>query len=178
MGEKMHSESEVLFYRQAAENWNEALPLGNGKIGAMVYGKTLREQIDLNYDQLWSGFPRRREDGYIGEALQKAAALVRDEKACEAENCLAQCVGKDDAEDYLPFGTLYLDFDHKDVGDYERSLDLTDALARVSYRANGADYQREIFVSAPYRALVIRLACSEKKLSFGASSLTVSSVSK
>lgn len=154
--EMKHSSSEYLFYHAPAADWNAALPLGNGKIGAMLYGRAGTERIDLNYDELWTGFPRENSHAYIGDLLKNAAALSLDGKVAEAEALLTGKIGESDVEGYLPFGSLYFEIGHEEILDYERSLDLTEAVARVCYRACGAFYQREAFISFPDRALVIR----------------------
>lgn len=163
------SESQTLFYRTPAEYFNEALPLGNGKLGAMVYGKAEREQIGLNYDELWSGIPRACDDECITDALAQADAMLLEGKCAEAEAFLLEKVGKRDSEDYLPFGTLYLDFPRQSVTDYERALSLSEAVHRVSYRADGVLYERECFISAPDKVMVIRLRAEQKVMSFAAS---------
>lgn len=164
----MHRAQDLLFYHAPANDWNSALPLGNGKLGAMVYGRVLHERIDLNYDELWSGYPREDTHRYIRDALSAASRLILDGKAAEAEGLLTPLIGEHDVEEYLPFGSLLLDFFHDGVTDYERSLDLADAVCRTSYRVGGASYKREAFASYPDRALLVRLTAEDGGLSFKA----------
>ncbi len=163
-----HRAQDLLFYKSPARDWNGALPLGNGKLGAMIYGRTDCERIDLNYDELWSGYPHDDTHPPIREALAEASHLSLAGKAAEAEALLAPIVGESDVEEYLPFGSLLLSLGHKNVTEYERSLDLSDAIERTSYRAGGTLYEREAFISFPDRAFVLRLTAKEGKLSFRA----------
>lgn len=164
----MHRAQDLLFYHTPANDWNSALPLGNGKLGAMVYGRVLHERIDLNYDELWSGYPREDTHPYIRDALRDASRLTLDGRQVEAEALLTPLVGEHDVEEYLPFGSLLLDFFHDGVTDYERSLDLADAVCRTFYRVDGASYKREVFASHPDQALLVRLTAEDGGLSFKA----------
>ncbi len=153
-----HSSTDFLFYHAPAADWNGALPLGNGKLGAMVYGRTDEERIDLNYDELWSGYPREDTHAFIGDLLKEAASLAEKGNLEEAEALVTGKIGESDAEAYLPFGSLHISVNHRDVSDYERSLDLTDGVQRVSYRTAQGFYRRELFISFPDRVFVMRVA--------------------
>ncbi len=158
-----------LWYEQPARNFNEALPLGNGRMGAMFYGGTTQEKISLNEDTLWTGWPRKSEmQGK--EVFRKIQNLVLEGKTAEAEQLFESDFGDFLVQQYLPLGDLELTFGHSEhISEYRRMLSLDQGVGRVSYEADGAAYKREYFVSREYQVLAIRLSCSQKgKLSFSA----------
>ena len=146
----------TLHYNQAARYFEEALPLGNGRLGALVYGGTADERISLNDITLWSGEPEQ------ADSLFRAPWLDRIREALEKEdyqtaNGLQRRLQGHYSQSYLPLGTLWLHFPADSVSDYRRELNVADAIARVSYRRGGKAFTEEYFVSAPDSALVIRL---------------------
>jgi alpha-L-fucosidase 2 len=162
----------VLWFSRPATNWErEALPLGNGRLGATVFGGVERERITVNEQSLWSGWPDPGNDrpGSFA-ALEQVRALLRAGKRAEAGKlALAEFVsekgyGKPDFGCYQPFCDLRLDFDKpaQPVEDYRRELDLDTAVARVRYRAGGTEFQREYLCSHPDQALAVRLTSSAK----------------
>ena len=150
-----------LIYNQPALRWTEALPLGNGRLGAMVYGGTRHERIQLNEDSLWSGHARDCDNPHALEHLRPLREAVLRGDYPEADR-LAKKMQGPFTESYQPLGNLYLDFAHPElVEDYHRSLNLDLALSEVSYRIGTAVYTRQTFISAPDGVLVLRLACSQ-----------------
>ena len=147
-----------LWYRQPATRFVEALPVGNGRLGAMVYGGIVEERISLNDDTLWSGGPTDgRVPGARAVLPQVRAALLREDYLQAAELCKGLQGAYSQA--YLPMGELRLRLAHADdAGDYTRELDLTQAVAGVRYRVDGVTYTRQCFVSAPGQLLVLRCA--------------------
>lgn len=153
-----------LLYDQPASVWEEALPLGNGQTGAMVFGRVGNERLQLNDNTLWSGYPRpgNNPDG------PKYLPLVR--RAVEAGDYdLAAMYWKKMqgpySARYLTMADLIIRFQHGDttgVSGYERSLDLSRAVATTSYRLDGVAYYREMFISHPDKALFVRLTSSRK----------------
>ncbi|MDR2136305.1 MAG: glycoside hydrolase family 95 protein [Treponema sp.] len=145
-----------LWYEQEAGQWTEALPLGNGRLGAMVFGKTADEIVAVNEDSLWSGYPR--DCGPKNKA--GASAAIRDLAAqgryAEAEELFEREISSTWSQSYLPLGDLLVSFGHRDVKNYRRSLDLDRALSSVSYEHEGVRYDREYFVSAPDNCIVMR----------------------
>ena len=148
----------ILHYDRPAEFFEEALPLGNGRLGAMVYGGTTEEKISLNDITLWTGEPDRGDlhpDIQAGIGSESAAtlplireALAREDYA-EADRLQRKMQGHY-SETYQPLGTLTLQhLDEGEVTSYHRQLDLSDAIASVSYSRGGKKYQAEYFVSAP-----------------------------
>jgi len=157
----------VLWYRQAAGGkWESALPLGNGRLGAMVYGNSDTEHLMINEDSLWSGWPvaeQDREGAYA--ALQKARAMIKQGKSKEGgalllkEFCSPYGYGKRDFGAYQAFFDAWLEFGHdpKSVENYRRELDLATGVASVRYRVGGTTYTREVLCSHPDQVVAVRL---------------------
>ena len=162
--------SSKTFYTSPAKVWTDAQPLGNGSIGAMVYGRVKNETVSLNHDTLWSGVPeeKKTEDKYAAFTATRDAALAEDYKKAQklAYGCMGSAVAM-----YLPFGDLELHFDiEKECENYTRTLDLEKALLIVAFSQNGVRYKREYFLSFPDDVLVIKLSADKKeKISFSAS---------
>ena len=151
-----------LWYREPASDFDHALPVGNGRIGGMVYGGVSHDLINLNEDSVWSGGPRNRNNHNSLEGLPKIRQLLKEERIPEAEKLAFQTMQgvTPNCRHYMPLGDLKLDFPHReeDVTDYRRSLDLTTALSTVSYQYQGVHFKREAFVSFPDNVLVIRIS--------------------
>lgn len=148
----------LLWYSRPAANWNEALPLGNGRIGAMVFGDAAHERIGLNEDTLWSGYPTFYERPEAVKSFKKARELALQRRYAEAQEELEQNFTALWSQVYLPLGDLFVDVEHTgDVTDYRRTLDLSTGVHTVEYAADGIRYKREMFISAPDGILVMRL---------------------
>lgn len=157
------SGEQMLFYRREAACFNEALPLGNGRMGAMVYGGVSEEKLSLNEDTLWSGYPQpKREDDYPA-CYARAQQLWKAGKCMDAQRLLEAGFGDHLVQVYLPAADLIIRAQHVDAQCYQRSLRLDRALHRVCFDDGGKRYQREAFVSAPYQVLALRFSCSEKR---------------
>jgi alpha-L-fucosidase 2 len=153
----MRENTMELHYDRPSRNWNEALPLGNGRLGGMVFGGVEDERIQLNEDSLWSGFPRESFNPKARAALPGIRKLLAEKRWLEADALSHDLMGAF-TESYLPMGDLRLHFVHGDIGlDYRRSLDIGRAAAEVGYRIGSVHYTREAFVSAPDQVLVLRL---------------------
>ncbi len=156
----------VLWYNEPAESWTEALPVGNGRLGAMVYGGTEVETIQFNEETLWTGQPHDYSHKEAYRVLDKLRELLWDGKQEEAhklgnEKFMSEPLGQ---LCYQPFGNIILNFpNHENVSNYTRKLDLENALASVSYDLNGVNYSREILSSEPDQALLIQLEASQKE---------------
>ena len=155
----------VLWYRQPAKQWVEALPIGNGRLGCMVFGGIKDERLQLNEDSLWSGSPQDSDNPEALAALPEIRRLLFEGKYAEA-NSLANrtliCKGPGSRQgaygSYQTLGDLKLQFDGPDkADDYRRQLDLDTAMVRVSYRQGDATFTREVFSSAADQVLVVRL---------------------
>lgn len=164
----------VLWYRQPARNWNEALPLGNGRLGAMVFGGIERERLQLNEDTMWSGYPYDPTNPDALRHLDKVRQLVFEGKYAEAERIADQfMMGVVKVGDkvyapfrrlmaYQPLADLWLEFQHGgEVQDYRRELNLDEAIARVSYRIGDVQFVREMFISAVDQVLAIRITADK-----------------
>ena len=149
---------------RSASAWEEALPLGNGKTGAMVFGGAAREQFQLNDNTLWSGYsdPGNNPNGIKYLPLIRRA--VEDGDYTLAEKYWKKMQGPYSAR-YLHMGNLFLGLLLKDtaITNYSRSLDLNTAIATVSYKVKGITFNRESFISHPDKVLVVRLTASKKK---------------
>jgi alpha-L-fucosidase 2 len=153
-----------LSYEQPASRWVEALPVGNGRLAAMVFGGTVAERIQVNEATIWTGAPRSYAHPGAARALGPIRQLLFDGKQKEAE-ALAM---KDfmsvplRQERYQPFVDLHLAFPgHVAATGYRRALDLESALATVRYQAGGVKYERTVFASHPDDVLVVRLTASK-----------------
>ncbi len=158
----------VLWYRQPAGKWTDALPVGNGRLGAMVFGGVETERLSLNQDTLWSGYKRDWNNPDAKNYLPEVRRLALDqENYAEADKVCRKMQGPYN-QSYLPLADLHLKFEHEGaVADYRRELDLDAAIARVGYRAGGARFTREVFSSAPDQAIVVRLTADQPaKLDF------------
>lgn len=173
-----------LWYRAPATNWNEALPVGNGRLGAMIFGGVNSERLQLNEDSLWSGAPQDADNPEALTALPEIRSLLFAGKYAEAQRIADQkliCNGPGSGRgrggriaygSYQSLGDLKLEFagGTDPLVNYRRGLDLNTATAGVSYESGGVKFEREIFSSAPDQVLVVRLTASKRgKLSFRAS---------
>jgi alpha-L-fucosidase 2 len=167
----------TLWYERPARNWNEALPIGNGRLGAMIFGGVDNERIQLNEDSLWSGAPQDADNPKAIEVLPQIRQLLFQGKYAEAEklanrNLICRGAGSGHGRgakvpygSYQMLGDLNLEVDHGPGAtplDYRRELELSNASSRVSYRIGDVRFERELFVSAPDQVLVVRLTASRE----------------
>ena len=151
----------LLHYTEPAAYWEAALPLGNGRLGAMVHGGIEREVLSLNEDTLWSGLPDRRFNPAVKENLEKARDLLRARRFAEADRFISENMLDHDCQSYLPAGELLLEFDLPGtVQNYRRQLELDKAVATSFFDCNGVQYRREFFISYPSDLLVGRISGS------------------
>ena len=154
----------TLWYAQPAEKWTDALPIGNGRLGAMIFGGIPDERIQFNEDTLWKGRPHDYARAGAEKHLAEIRQLLFDGKIKEAENLTRETFLSDPVRQkaYQPFGDLRLHFTGQDnATNYQRELDLDSAIARVTCCANGVTYQREAFASHPDQAIVLRLTADQ-----------------
>ena len=158
-----------LFYTSPAQEWEETLPIGNGSLGAMIWGGTSEEHLGLNEDSLWSGYPHDKNNPQAAHYLNKSRRLIMDGKYTEAEELIRDHMLAEYGESYLPLGDLHFRFSHGDsVSGYERILDIDQAVASIAYTADGCRYTREYFASYPSKALVMKFSCDRARLDFSA----------
>jgi len=154
----------TLWYTKPAATWNEALPLGNGRLGAMVFGGVPEERIQLNENTLWAGGPYDPSNPEAREALPEARRLIFAAKYKEAEKLINErMMGHPPSQMcYQPVGDLKLGFPgHEAVGDYRRELNLDTAIAGVSYVVGGVKFSREVFASPVDQVIVVRLTADK-----------------
>ena len=151
-----------LRYSTFANYFEEALPIGNGSIGAMVYGGYDKEKLSLNHDTLWSGKPRRYSKPNAKEAYKTAQALVKEGKIQEATTLLQTEFTSNYGQSYMPLGNLHIECEGiGDASDCRRELDMARGVASVSYERDGVRFEREYFVSHPDKCVVVRIKSSK-----------------
>jgi len=151
----------VLWYRHPAQKWGDSLPVGNGRLGAMVYGGVAHEHIQLNEDTVWNGKKRDRVNPEALKTLPEIRRLLFEGKPREAEALEDQkMMGIPNRQPpYQPLGDLNIDFSGQDDAvDYRRELNLTTGIVRVTYRVGDATFTREVFSSVPDQMLVVHIA--------------------
>jgi len=161
-----------LWYNKPAQKWTEALPVGNGRLGAMVYGTVQTERLQLNEDTLWAGQPAERDRTGAYKYLPEARRLIFEGKYAEAQKIMQrEFMGPRLIRSYQTLGDLRLRFgDEMQVTDYRRQLDLDAATATVTYRLGDATFTREVFSSPVDQSIVVRLACDKPaQITFDAS---------
>ena len=161
---KTATHNNTLWYNRPAKVWEEALPIGNGRLGAMVFGNPFHETIQLNEESLWSGAPINSNNPAAREHLDKIRELVLDHNYVEANNLVARyMVGTPPmVRSYQTFGNLLLDYQVKDTTAYRRSLDLSRGISTTTFSAEGTHYTQQAFASAVDDVIVTQLTASEK----------------
>ena len=161
---------QILWYDKPAEEWVEALPVGNGRLGAMVFGGVEQARIQFNEETLWTGVPREYQNPDAFKYLATVRQLLFEGKQKEAEDLAMQHMMSIPLrqERYQPFGDVYLDFpDLKNATDYRRELDLDAGVVSTSYQIGDIIYTRHVFASAVDDVIVVRLTCNKPgKLNF------------
>ena len=155
-----------LWYEKPAAKWVEALPVGNGRLGAMIYGGTTEDHIQFNEETLWSGGPNDYSNEGASRHLGKIRELIWQGKQKEAEELALETFMSVPLrqQKYQPFGDLWLTFPgHEKVSAYRRELNLSNAVCKTSYEAGGYTYTREYIASYPENLIIINLTCSDKK---------------
>jgi alpha-L-fucosidase 2 len=164
-----------LWYNKPAAKWTEALPVGNGRQGAMIFGNPLHEHLQLNENTLYSGEPTSTfKDVNIQSDLPKVIKMLEEKKYVEADKFVTENWLGRLHQCYQPFGDLYLDFDgnDSDISNYKRELNISNSVSTTSFQLNGVNYVREVFASYPDQLIVIRISADKKasvsfKTSFG-----------
>lgn len=159
----MGIDSRLLYYKRPAKAWTAALPLGNGSIGAMIFGGVRQATVSLNYDQLWTGFPKTYQHMCSYESFEEARKLALDGKLYEAQKLLEENFEGHNSEAYMPFGDIIIESEKGRVKNYSRSLDLSTAVHTVTYEKHDVVYTRESFVSYPDKAFVMKISADSKQ---------------
>jgi len=152
-----------LWYSKPAQEWTDALPVGNGRLGAMVFGTVETEQLQLNEDTLWAGQPIERDRVGAYKNLATARNLIFEGKYTEAQQIMQrEFLGPRLIRSYQTLGDLKLLFpDGGPITDYRRELDLDTAIVSVRYRTGNATFTREVFSSPVDQCIVVRLSCDK-----------------
>ena len=154
-----------LWYRQpAGDVWTAALPVGNGRLGGMVFGNPAEEVIQLNESTVWTGSPNRNDNPAALAALPKIRQLIFDGKQKEAQELASEKFESKTSHGqmYQPVGSLHLAFPgHEQYQDYYRELDIEKAIAKTTYTVDGVQYTREVFASVPAQTIIVRLSSSK-----------------
>ena len=155
----------ILRYNSPAENFNEALPIGNGRIGAMIYGDTAFEKIPLNEDSVWSGGLRHRVNPDAAEGLEEVRSLIKKGNIPEAERIAFEKLQgvTPNMRRYMPLGDLHIDMElHGRARNYSRKLDIGNAVSEVTFTVNDILFRKEYFISAPDEVMAVRISSAER----------------
>ena len=156
--------------------WENALPIGNGRLGAMIYGNVEKEIIQLNEHTVWSGSPNRNDNPLALDSLETIRKLIFGGKQKEAERIANRVIisKKSHGQMFQPVGSLHLNFNgHNNFSNYYRELDIQKAVAKTSYTSGGVTFTREALASLPERVVIMRLTASKPgSVSFTASFTT------
>jgi alpha-L-fucosidase 2 len=153
--------SNRLWYDKPAVEWLEALPVGCGRLGAMVFGGAPSERLQLNEDTLWTGCPIDWNNPRSKDLIPMIRRLVDEELYAEANELSKEVQGPFN-QAYQPLGDLFVEFGHGDaLSDYSRDLDLATGIASTIYRAGGHGWRREVFASYPDQVIVMRIECDK-----------------
>ncbi len=158
----LHAESLKLKYSKPASQWVEALPVGNSRLGAMIFGDPANEHLQLNEETMWGGGPHNNNNPEALAALPEVRRLVFEDKNKQAQDIMEKKFRTPrNGMPYQTIGDVVLTFPgHEKFARYSRELDLADAVARVSYNVDGTDFTREIFASFPDDVVIVRLSAN------------------
>lgn len=172
----VNAQQHKLWYSKPASHWLEALPIGNSHLGAMVYGGTDIEQIQLNEETFWSGSPHENNNPSAKVAIKEVRKLIFAGKEEQADSIIGRCFFKGPhGQKFLPLGDLSLKFNYQsnsEPSNYRRELNLGDALNTTSFEVDGVKYDRIVFASQADNAIVVQITASKKNaLNFAVSYL-------
>ena len=159
MSSAVFADDMKLWYDHPAGNWNEALPLGNSLMGAMVYGKPAEEEIQINECTFWGGSPHRNDNPNALKALSEVRSLVFEGKVAEAQKMIDEnFVASSHGMPFQTVGSVRLKFPgHENVSDYYRDLDIGDGTASVKYSIGDTTFTREMFASLADKVIIVHL---------------------
>jgi alpha-L-fucosidase 2 len=162
-----------LWYNQPANQWVEALPIGNGRLGAMVFGNPSQEEIQLNENTIWAGQPNRNDNPYAKEALPEVRRLIFKGKYKEAQDMVNEKFISRNSQGmpYQTVGNLILSFPgHENFTNYYRELNIETAVTSLCYDVSDVTYKRTVFASFPDQVIIFRITASKPgKINFTAS---------
>lgn len=151
------------YFTKPATEWNEAIPIGNGRMGGMVFGGVGLEKIQTNDDTFWSGEPRDLQRPGTYQYLPEIRKKIYEDNTKEAQELINKHLLGPWNQSYMPLADILLNMGDESATDYRRELDLKRGIVTISYQQNGIKYKREIFASYPDQAIIIRLTADKKK---------------
>ncbi len=162
--------STIFFLDKPADNWNEAIPIGNGRLGGLVFGGTSQERIQTNDDTFWSGEPRDLQKPGTYKYLPEIREFLLKDQTPKAQDAINKHMLGLWNQNYMPLADIVLDFTRTgEVSNYRRELDMNRGVVTISYDQDGIHYKREIFSSFPDQAIIVRMTASKpKSISFTA----------
>lgn len=166
------SQEHKLWYSEPAKEWVEALPIGNGRLGGMIYGIPDKEQIQLNEETIWGGGPHNNNNPEALNNLPEVRRLIFNEENLKAQQLIDKTFRTPhNGMPYQTIGSLFISFSgHDNFTDYYRDLNLSDAIATTKYKVNGVTYTREVFSSFTDNVIVMKISADKKNaLNFKAS---------
>ncbi|MBR4264491.1 MAG: glycoside hydrolase family 95 protein [Bacteroidales bacterium] len=153
-----------LWYSKPAQNWLEALPVGNSKMGAMVFGGTQTEEIQLNEETFWAGSPHQNIAKNANQCLDEARKLIFEGKEQDAHNLLEKnFMCGPHGMSYLTLGSVYIKFPESQINNYHRELDLSTALNTTTYAAGDAQIKRTVFAPLTEKVVVVKIESDKKE---------------
>jgi alpha-L-fucosidase 2 len=169
-GQYFPSNAYTLWYEQPAANWNEALPVGNGRLAAMIFGGVGEDRVQLNEETIWAGEPGNNIIPNVAEPVKQIRALLFEGKYKEAQELSNQTfprnapVNSNYGAMYQTAGNLLLKFDDSTASGYRRDLDISNAVASVSYIQNGIHFKREYFAAFDNNVIVVRITADKQNV--------------
>lgn len=158
-----------LVYDKPATNWNEALPIGNGRLGAMVFGGTTQEQLQLNEETIWAGESGNNVPNHTYDSIVKIRRLLNEARYEEAQHVANSAFPRTPPSDinygmpYQTMGSVFFSFPKQErVQHYQRSLDIEKSVSNISYEVNGILYKREVFASLVDNVIIVQFTASKK----------------
>ena len=163
--------SNILSFTKPASDWNEAFPIGNGRMGAMVFGGVATELLQLNEDSVWYGGPKDRVNPSAKENLPLIRKAIDEGRIRDAQDLCALALSgiPDTQSHYEPLCNLYILFDYEndDAAEYSRELDIANSEVRISYNKDGVNFRRSIIASYPDKVIAVKLSSDQEgKISF------------
>lgn len=158
-----------LWYDKEALTWEEALPIGNGRLGAMVFSSPVNDRIQINEDTLWTGYPQKETRKHSMKELLPIRRMIMEGKYCDANKALSDTMLGTSCEAYVPYGSIYIELmhmrseitDNVEITDYYRELDMETGIVKTSYKYSDCGIYKEYFVSQADDVLVINLKCDK-----------------
>jgi alpha-L-fucosidase 2 len=171
LGAQLDAQDLKLWYPQPAANWNEALPVGNGRLAAMVFGNPTKERLQLNEETVWAGGPGNNiPNTNFRESLPEVRKLLFDGRYEEAQALAMKMAPRDPGPDnnygmpYQTVGNLYIDFpSHREATNYRRELDISNAITTTKYTVGKVTYTREVIASFTENVIVVHLTASKRR---------------